>query len=203
MTVDTLVETVLALSSSQNLLLVGGGALCCLLTGLIKRLIPKLKIDLTNSFDPTVYMPFLLGGIISATSTFFMDFSSFGDRLAFIIVEALAMGAVAMVFYRFVSSLNGTSLKQLLKDDMFSLVYNQLICLTDAKDRLLDGSLKLKDFVDMIQTLAANSGVIYSSNCGEEQKKERLKTLMGGIFDNDAINGVIDALHISLAKKYC
>lgn len=202
MEIDSVLQTVISLSSGENLLLVGGAAVSCLLTGLIKKLLPKLKIDLTHSFDPSPILPFVFGFIFSGAANFFMSFGSLGERVSYILVETLSMGALAMAIYKLFASIDGKSIKQLLKNDAFSLFYNQLLLLTDAKKRLAAGALSEKDFIGEIQTLVANSNEIYSENISDETKKERLAILLGGIIDSDAIDKVIDALHASLSKMF-
>lgn len=202
MELNTLLETILALASGENLLLVGGAAACCLLTNLTKKLLPKLKIDLTHSFDPTAYLPFIFGLLIGVGASFFKKFAGIGERISFIAVETMSMGALSTVLYKIVSSISGTGLKQLLKDDAFSLFYNQLLTLSDAKKRLLDGSLSEKDFVGTIQTLVANTGAIYSGDSSDEAKKQKLITLLGGIIDGDTVEKVIESLHRALSKMY-
>lgn len=202
MELNSVIETILSLSSGENLLLVGGAVVCCLLTSLIKKLLPKLKIDLTNSFDPCTVLPFAFGAVISGVASFIMKFSSAGEQVSFVLVETLTMGALSMAIYKFVSSINGTSLKQLLKSEVFSLFYNQLLSLTDAKKRLVDGTLSEKEFVGEICTIAANASAIYTENSPDETKKENLITLLGGIIDSDTIDKVIDSLHVSLDKMF-
>ncbi len=202
MELDTFIQTVLALASGENLLMIFGAAACCLLTGLVKKLLPKLKIDLTHSFDPTVFMPFVFGAAISSVAGVFMSFDTLGARISFIAVQTLTMGALSMTLYKIVSGLSGKSLKQLLKSDAFSLFYNQLIGLTDAKKRLLDGTLSEKDFVATIQTLAANAGAIYAAEGADGEKKEKLQTLLGGLLDAETIDKVAASLHLALSKMF-
>ncbi|HRX13541.1 MAG TPA: hypothetical protein P5087_00755 [Eubacteriales bacterium] len=199
---NSVIETILSLSSGENLLLVGGAIVCCLLTGLIKKLLPKLKIDLTHSFDPCAVLPFAFGAVISGVASFILKFSSAGEQISFVLVETLTMGALSMAIYKLVSSINGTSLKQLLKSDVFSLFYNQLLTLTDAKKRLVSGELSEKQFVGEICTIAANASAIYAENATDEIKKENLIALLGGIIDSDTIDKVIDSLHVSLSKMF-
>ncbi len=180
-------QTILALFETADAHILAGAALACVVTALVKRfLLNKIKIDLENSFDPSALLPFAAGLVFSAL------FAWIGGKKEAAVVfdilkEGLIIGALSTVIYKFYSSLDGKSLKQLLKDGFFALFYNGLMEYTDAAAKLKSGEMKLTDFIGQVQTLAANAKNICQSGSGNEERLENLKTLMRGIFSEETI----------------
>lgn len=180
-------QTILALLEKVDAHILAGAIIGCIITALIKRfLLNKIKIDLTNSFDPSALLPFVCGTVFSALLA--LARGKMGTTVIFdILKEGLMIGALSTVIYRFYTAVEGKSLKQLLKDGYFALFYNGLIEYTDAAKKLKSGELKLSDFIGQVQTLAANAKSIYEKDTGEEARAQSLKTLMKGIFSDEVI----------------
>lgn len=198
-------QTILALLEKVDAHILAGAIICCIITALIKRfLLNKIKIDLTNSFDPSALLPFVCGVIFSAL--FALVSGKMGATVILsVLKEGLMIGALSTIIYRFYTAVEGKSLKQLLKDGYFALFYNGLIEYTDAAERLKSGELKLSDFIGQVQTLAANAKGIFQSEESGETRGQSLKTLMKGIFSDEVIEKLAplltEALNNLLAEK--
>lgn len=145
----------------------------------MKKIIPKAKIDITGSFDPCVVAPFVFGLLVVACKMLLVDKTGwaelFSDEL---LVDSLSVGATAVTIYKLFASTDKESFKNMMKNNAFSLVCSQIFLFSDARERLLDKSLKVVEFVAAIRTLTASLTDIYEKD-NESDKTEELNKLFG------------------------
>lgn len=66
--------------------------------------------------------------------------SGAADRRA--VVDAVSVGATSVTVYKLFAASDKESLKNLMKDNVFSLVYSQIFLFSDARERLIDKERK-------------------------------------------------------------
>ena len=200
---NAIVESLMALVRHSGGAVVVYACLVCLLTEIIKRLfIPKLKIDLNGKFDPTILVPFVLGCCASVFHAMVVMKTGLSGAFDNIVVNGLTIGATAMVIYRMLASLFGDSVKKLCKDDLFNLFYTEIFVYSDAKTKLLEGKITMKDFISEIKLVSEKAGEIYLSDLPDDQKKQKLAVLMSGLIDDGIIYKVIDPIHNLLVESF-
>lgn len=211
MELEKALELILTLFSNASLALVLGAALCCALTALCKKfLINKTKIDLLHKFDPTPYLPFIFGILFAGVCALFSAEGGVAaavkeNAAAFfsgILSEGLTVGALSTVFYRVFAAVCSGNIKNLQKDDVFNLLYTQILSLSDAKKRLVGGELTLTQFAGEISKLAEAAKALYSDEtASEEVKQEKLEEMLSGVLDGDALCGAVLTLHNGLLQE--
>lgn len=175
------------------------------LVQLFKKLLPKQKIDLGGRFDPCVIAPFVLGLLVTAGKMLLIDGVGWDGLLKNeLVVEALSVGATAVTIYKLFAAADKDSLKNLMKDNAFSLVYSQLFLFSDVRERLLDKSLKMTEFVSALKDFAEDVADIYGKDAGSEaETKEKLAAALGeklpalAVFDGgtDELNAILRAFY--------
>lgn len=201
MTNQGILDTVLELVSNGKGFLVLGACICCVLTAVLKKVLcNKTVTDLTHSFDPCTVTPFIFGiGISAVIAVLFRQADGLAD-VAEIISNGLSMGALSTVIYHLWQSVDKSSLKQLCKDDLFNLFYNQLTAFTDIPQRLINGEVTIKEVIGEVSTLCANVKKIYQDDATDKQSA--VATLMAGIFDDTTISALLPQLTQALNKYF-
>lgn len=87
-----------------------------------------------------------------------------------------------MTVYKLFAASDKESLKNLMKDNAFSLVYSQIFLFSDARERLLDKSLKAVDFVGALKVLTEELAGVYGEDAGQDETAERLDELLAEKF---------------------
>ncbi len=140
------------------------GALVALVVQIVKNnFVNKLKIDFCNKFDFVPLLPFILGLALAALNFFCFcgrSFTGFGS-LVEIVVDGITIGAAAVVIYKFVSSLDKNSLKNLSKDGVFAILFNEIVLVTDIKRQLLDNEVPLSEILKKVKKVADEVKKIY------------------------------------------
>ncbi len=153
------------------------------LVQLFKKLVPKLKIDLCGKFDPCVAAPFVFGLLVVACKMLLVDKTGWNGLLSdTLLVDALSVGATSVTVYKLFAASDKESLKNLMKDNAFSLVYSQIFLFSDARERLLDKSLKAVDFVGALKVLTEELAGVYGEDAGQDETAERLGELLAEKF---------------------
>ena len=88
------------------------------------------------------------------------SFTGFGS-LVEIVVDGITIGAAAVVIYKFVSSLDKNSLKNLSKDGVFAILFNEIVLVTDLKRQLLDNEVPLSEILKKVKKVADEVKKIY------------------------------------------
>lgn len=204
---ETFLQSLFGLfKSGENARLIAYALLACLFTQAVKKLfVNKVKSEIMHKFDVAVVLPFLFGLAFSALdATLVCPVKEFCFKTLYeAAVNAVSIGALATVIFKFCSSLSGQSMKSLLKDDFFGVFYNQLLYFGNAGKQLLSKELSLKDFIAEVKLLSSNSKAIYSSEEESAVKKERLARLLSGVADG-IDTACLDVIHntlLSLAEK--
>lgn len=155
------------------------GALVALVVQIVKNnFVNKLKIDFCNKFDFVPLLPFILG-LALATLNFFCfcgrSFTGFGSVIE-IVVDGVTIGAAAVVIYKFVASLNKNSLKNLSKDGVFAILFNEIVLVTDLKQQLLDNKVPLSEILKKVKNIADEVKKIYVSHEDDENFDANART---------------------------
>ena len=112
------------------------------LVQLLKKLLPKLKIDLTGGFDPCVAAPFVFALPVVAIKMLLVDKTGWSGLLTdALLVDAVSVGATSVTVYKLFAASDKESLKNLMKDNVFSLVYSQIFLFSDARERLIHDAI--------------------------------------------------------------
>lgn len=203
---ETFIEPLFAfLSQSENLYLVLYAVATCLLTQLIKKLfINKNKVEVLHKFNFAEILPFLFGVVFAVVDLLCVKHQAFGWAfVAQLLVTALTVGALAMVMFKFASSITGNSLKSLMKDDAFCVFYTQLLYLGEVRQKLSNNTLSLKEFVAQTKALAVGAKEIYLANSTEEEKKRQLHALLAAKIGANVADGCSEFLHRQLFAALC
>ena len=189
------------LSQSDNAYFVLYAAATCLLTQICKKLfVSKVKVDVLHKFDFATILPFIFGAGFAAFDFFVVKrIATFSVSIAFeLILTAVAIGALASTIFKFFKSLSGTSLSDLMKNDVFGVFYTQLMYFGNVREQLVNKQLTLADFIAQVKLIAANAEAIYRSNDSVDSKRCQLAKLLGGIVDEKSIEACITALNDAL-----
>lgn len=76
-------------------------------------------------------------------------------------MDGITIGAAAVVIYKFVSSLDKNSLKNLSKDGVFAILFNEIVLVTDLKRQLLDNEVPLSEILKKVKKVADEVKKIY------------------------------------------
>lgn len=191
------------------------GALVALAVQIIKKcFVNKLKIDLCNKFDFVPLLPFILGLVSAAINFFWVCGKSFDGvgSVVGIVVDGLTIGAAAVVVYKFVASFDKNSLKNLSKDGVFAILFDEIVLITDIKRQLVDNEASLSDIVEKLKKIVAEIKEIYSEDEiksdvddggdeTDETRLKRLKTALNEIVDESEADEKAKRLHETF-KKY-
>jgi len=153
------------------------------LVQLLKKLLPKLKIDLTGGFDPCVAAPFVFALPVVAVKMLLVDKTGWSGLLTdALLVDAVSVGATSVTVYKLFAASDKESLKNLMKDNVFSLVYSQIFLFSDARERLIDKSVKAVDFVAGIKELATELAGVYGEDADKDGTALKLGERMAELF---------------------
>ena len=99
-----------------------------------------------------------------------------------LLVDAVSVGATSVTVYKLFAASDKESLKNLMKDNVFSLVYSQIFLFSDARERLIDKSVKAVDFVAGIKELATELAGVYGEDADKEGTALKLGERMAELF---------------------
>lgn len=178
-------------------------AATCLLTQAVKKLfVNKAKVDVFHKFDWARVLPFGFGAGFAALDVFVVRGVRVFDagtalQLA---TSALAIGSLATCAFRFVKSLSGQSLSDLMKNDFFGAFYTQLLYFGNVRQRIADKQLDFRDFISQVKLLASDAEIIYRDEGNADAKRCRLAGLLKGIIDDGSIETCVNILNDALMK---
>ncbi len=201
MDIETFLQTIFNfVKNSNNLVFVVYSVLSLLLTQLVKKiLVNRVKVEIFHKFNLAVILPFVWGVVFASLDKWVLSQSAFTWEAVYsVLIEATGIGAMASVIYRFVHTLSGNSLTQLLKDDVFGIFYNQLVYFGTVKDQLQSGELKLTDFLAQVKVVASNAKSIYQTTSSESVKRQQLTELLSGLISTENISSVVSVIHKAL-----
>ena len=186
---------------SGNLYFVMYAIATCLLSQLCKKIfVNKAKVDVFHKFDFAVIFPFIFGLIFAAIDVYLVhgvrnfDFS-IASR---IVLQGVTIGAFASTIYKLLKSLSGQSLSSLMKNDVFGVIYSQLLYFGSFREQLASKTLTMSDFIEQVKLISANAESIYKSEDSADVKRCQLAKLLSGIIDERSINSCINALNEAL-----
>lgn len=192
-------------ADSDNAYLVLYAVVTCLLTQVLKKfVVDKIKVDILNKFDFATVLPFIFGIGCACIDEFWVK----GVRefnfsvILHLVVTCIAVGSFATILFKFVNTLWGQSLSSLLKDDVFKVLYTQLLYFGNVRQQLLDKTLTLKDFIEQVKQLAEKATSIYSSNDSNEDKRSQLTAILADVVDDDNSDVCINALNEALLNNF-
>jgi len=182
----------------------------CVITILVQIIkntcINKLQIDLKNKFDPTVLLPFFLGILYAILDFFVIKQKTFCglDCIVDMLVDGLSVGATSVMIYRIFSVFDGTNLKTLCKDGVFSILYHELLIVTQVRKQLLNNEISYLEFLEKLKEAESGIKALYAVE--SEQKSEPLeedeqakvaciKALLAGLVDAEEAEKVAKTLH--------
>lgn len=201
MNVETFLETVFAfIKNSENLFFVLYSVLACLLTQVVKKIfVNRVKVEIFHKFNLAIFLPFVFAIIFASVDRWLFAKIQFSlDSVYTVLLHGASIGAMASVMYRFVHTLSGNSLSQLLKDDVFGIFYNQLVYFGSVKSQLESGELKLADFLTQVKVVANNAKVIYQADGEEADKRQKLTELLAGIISTESLSSAVSVIHKAL-----
>ncbi len=191
--------------------------------------INKLKIDLQKKFDPTFLLPFIFGCIAAVIDTViikrtpFLGFASVYE----IAVQGISIGATSAAIYKAFAALDKNNIKTLCRDGVFSILYNEILIVSDIKQKLLDKDISLTEFLVKLKEAVSGIKAIYSKDIDlpddsdnknteesyieenaetaaktrtEQQKIQCLKTVISGLISSDNLEQVATTLNKALAN---
>ena len=171
----------------------------------------KLQIDLKNKFDPMVLLPFGFGLVFALVNFFVIKKESFDgiNSLGQILIDVLSLGATSMMIYRVFSSFDKTNVKTLCKDGVFSILYNELLIVTDVRKQLINNEISFVEFLEKLQEAEWGIKAIYDNSLNKEketsdetttsidgqEKLQCLKVVLSGLVTQDDLDKVAETLH--------
>ncbi len=191
------------MSNSDGAYFVVYAVVTCFLTELVKKLfVNKTKVDVLHKFDLAPVLPFIFGLAFAVADMYLVQRVkgfSLGTALR-IIISALSIGALSSTGFKFIKSLSGQSLSDLMKNDVFAVFYNQLLYFGNVRQQMKDKNLTLNDFVEQVKLLASNAEQIYKQDDSIDSKRCRLAKLLSGIVDDQNIDTCVNAINDALAR---
>ncbi len=174
----------------------------CLLTQLVKKLfLDKAKVNVLHKFDWAPLLPFIFGLAFAAVDVFAVQKKAFAFSSAVqTVFAALAIGALASTGFRFVKSLSGQSLGDLMKNDVFGVFYTQLLYFGNIRKQIAAKELTLDDFIGKVKLLASDAEAIYKRDDSVDAKRCALAKLLGGIIDEESIDTCVNAINEALVR---
>lgn len=186
----------------------------CLIVQIFKLyVVDKLKIDFTGKFDPVCLLPLVFGVAFAvlnavAAKVVWLGWSTVYD----VLIDGLCIGATSTLMYKTFAAFDKTNLKTLCKDGVFDILYNEILIVTDVKQKLLDKEFTLAEFVAKLKHAASGIKAVYDKDIDgdqdgqnekqhDEYKRECLKTLLAGFVGDDNLDGVVQVLHRAF-KEY-
>ena len=185
-------------SNSDNAYYVLYAVATCLLTQLLKKIfVNKIKVDVLHKFDFSVIIPYIVGFAFAVVDVYLVHgIRAFNLSIVFkIIIGAITIGALASTMFKLVKSVFGQSLSSLMKDEVFSVFYTQLLYFGNVRQQLIDKTLTLQDFIEQVKLISANATSIYQTDANVDTKRCQLARLLGGIIDEQSIGVCINLLN--------
>ncbi len=207
MDLQQMIEYILTLfkSSNGNMLYVAYAIVVVVLTQITKKIfVNKVNTEIFHKFDVATILPFAYGLLAAIFDRLVVDFrwEWTGNFLYLLCLHATSLGAMAAVIFKIASTITGKNMTALLKDDTFSIFYNQLIYFGTIKDQLASGELDFDTFLSEVKLVVSNAKTIYSSDSSQADMKSELTQLLGGIITTDNFSSVVDAIHMALLALY-
>ena len=187
--------------NSDNAYLIMYAVATCLLTQLFKKIfVNKVKVDVLHKFDLSVILPFIVGFAFAVLDVYVVKSTrEFSLSIVFkLIISALAIGALASTMFKLIKAISGQGLSSLMKNDVFSIFYTQLLYFGNVRAQLADKTITLKDFIEQVKLISANATNIYATDDSVDQKRCRLAKLLSGIIDDKSIDSCINAINEAL-----
>ena len=196
------------LIDSGNLYFILYAVATCLLSQLCKKIfVNKAKVDVMHKFDFAVIFPFIFGLVFSVIDVYLVNgvrIFDFSTAMR-IVLYGVAIGAFASTIYKLLKSISGQSLSSLMKNDVFGVIYTQLLYFGNFREQLAKKTLTMSDFIEQVKLISANAESIYKTEDSADVKRCQLAKLLSGIIDEHSINTCINALNEALisytAKK--
>ena len=189
------------LIDSGNLYFILYAIATCLLSQLCKKIfVNKAKVDVLHKFDFAVIFPFIFGPAFSVIDVYLVHgVRIFDFSIALrIVLYGITIGAFASTIFKVIKSLSGQSLSSLMKNDVFGVIYTQLLYFGNVREKLASKALTMSDFIEQVKLLSANAESIYKSEDSADVKRCQLAKLLSGIIDEQSINSCINALNEAL-----
>ncbi|MCM1534033.1 MAG: hypothetical protein NC099_05220 [Corallococcus sp.] len=186
------------INESDNAYFALYAAATCVLTQIFKKIfVNKVKVDVLHKFDFATVLPFIFGAVFAVVDAFAVKgVRYFNLQIALdLVVNCATVGALATAIFKLISSVSGKSLSKLMSDDVFGIFYTQLLYYGNVRQKLLDKSLSLKDFIAEVKLISSNASDIYLDSDDEDVKRGRLVKLLGGIVDDDNITACVNVLN--------
>lgn len=206
MNVETIIQSLLTLfKNSSNVTYMLYAIVVCLLTQILKKIfVNKTKTEIMGAFNIAYILPFVLGMIASVLDRVLLlaNWQWTFDCIYSVAVGGVAIGAISTVMFRLVSAITKQGLSAMLKDETFAIIYHQLIYFGSIRTQLVEGKVKLNDFLSQVKLVTANSKSIYQAETDDMTKKSQLSALFKGIIDNQSFASAIDAIHAALLSHY-
>lgn len=192
------------IGKSNNFSYVAYSVVVCVLTEIVKKIfVKKVSVDVLHKFDVAVILPFIFGLILAFLDMFVaVGFSINASMVYSAIVEGLSVGAFATLLFKFCKSLQGTSLSNLLKDDVFGIFYTQMLYFGTAKQQMQEGKLSFSEFLQQVSLVASKAEEIYTTSETDDVKRNKLVQLMGGIVNSQTMVQAVSAIHNALIAHY-
>ena len=188
-------------STSDNAYFILYAIATCLLTELFKKLfVSKVKVDVLHKFDWAVILPFIVGFACAVLDVYVVKgVRAFNLSIVFkIILSTITIGALSSSMYDLFKSISGQSLSALMKNDVFGVFYTQLLYFGNIREKLVDKTITLKDFVEQVKLISANAKSIYATDDSVDAKRCQLAKLLSGIIDEKSIETCVNALNEAL-----
>lgn len=177
----------------------------CLLTQLVKKIfVSKAKVDVLHKFDWAKVIPFIFSTAFAVLDVFCIRAVRPVDVAAImqLVTSALAIGALASTFFKFVKAIFGQSLASLMKNDLFGVFYTQLLYFGNVREQIADKRLSFDDFIDQVKLLVADAEAIYKQDDSVDAKRCRLAKLLSGIIDEKSIETCVNVINEALTKLF-
>lgn len=180
-----------------------GAIITCIFTQLIKKIfINKSKIEIFKKFDPSVILPFIIGTICSLVLSLIEYGTLNFDILYSILVNGLTYGATATVLFKLIWNFSSTNVKKLSKDELFSVIYPQMMLLENIKSKLLSRHLSLADFIIQVKQVVDGTKGIYNTDTDDNLKKLNLIELIHSVTSEIIEDVSIEYLHSQLLLMF-
>lgn len=203
---DVIVKAIFALlQSSESMVFLLSSLVVCVLSRFVKIVFgSKLKTQLLHKFDISVILPFVFGTLAAICNAFILDVAGFNASALYgVFVQSLSIGATATILQRLWEMLFSGDLNKLLKDDLFSTIYHEIMFLSSAKDKLLKGEISLENFLQRLIKIKDEVGKIYSNmSMLNEEKTKKLTEIVSVAVDADSLSLVVKNLDAALCKLF-
>ena len=120
-----------------------------------------------------------------------------------IVVDGVSIGATSVMIYRIFSVWDGTNVKTLCKDGVFSILYNELLIVTKVRKQLLNNEISYLEFLERLKEAESGIKALYGADSQEnpsddEEKQAKIaciKALLAGLVDAEEAERIAKTLH--------